>query len=204
MEDYSDLPEWLLEQYPDDGFVDALLECTGAVIDRFRNIKAPLLGLALDIQPQVPLIELSLLFEPSLGNRSMVTKWDRYHITASPDFTKIWQPVRDAFEPERERWENLGAAHHKGGSLFIYTLLVSFVFNLDNGTIADALDRVPTARDMQVIAVNYEDPTHPNVFEVEHGRVTLHQLRTETAQSTESESPEREPFCKDPNQLELF
>ncbi len=204
MQDYSDVPDWIKEEFASNRFVDALLDGTTAVIARYRQADRPLLGLALDIKPRQHLIELSLLFDPSLKDRSQLESWDCYHITADEGLTSVWQPVRNAFKVERLRWQRVAAAHPKGGALFVYTLLGVLVFNLDFGSVADALDLVPAARDMQVFAVNYEDPTLPNVFAVEHKRVTLIEPPQRPAPPRKQKPAETEEPWVDSRQLKLF
>jgi hypothetical protein len=203
MMDFSDVPEWLLEQHPDDRFLEALIEDTAAVINRLGEPATPLLAMALDARPRNSVIELSLQFNPQLGNRSDLEAWDQRHISAAGDLVEVWQPVRDAFLAECERWQSLHAAHPKGGSLYNYTLLVLFVFNLDSGPIADALDRL-AARDLEIYAINREDPAQPNVFEVEHGRVTLRDRSPEPEHLETHDADEPEERWQDPDQLELF
>ena len=203
MQDYTDVPAWIQEEDADDRFADALLQRTAEVINKRSGGNLPLLGLALDIQPRLGLIELSLLFDSQVTNRSKVTDWDQYHVTANSDLTSVWQPVRDAFAEELKRWQTLSQAHPKAGALFIYTLLVTFVFNLNTGRIAAALAGSRAAKDLQIYALNHEDPNLPNIFEVEHGRVTLNQLSPETP-ATEPGTAEPPAPSEDPRQIKFF
>ena len=204
MQDYSDLEPWAIEQIPGEAFTDALFSGTTAVLARQAGSAQPLLGLALDLQPRKRLAELSLLFDPGVEDRSEVTSWDRHHASAESACTELWQPLRSSFEDELQRWRGLCQVDPKAGALYIYTMLQLFAFNLNSGSIADALDAVPAAVELEVFAVNVEDPTQPNAFQVEHGRRTLRDLSPPPARRVrrkESEPKVREP---DPNQMRLF
>ena len=125
MLDYSDVPEWLLEQHPQDEFVDALLNQTAAVVERQADSRTPLRALALEIRPADDFIELSLLFDSAIEDVSQIEAWDRHLVTQDKTLIELWRPVRAAFKPAQCQWDNLRSAHPKGGSLYMYTILVA-------------------------------------------------------------------------------
>lgn len=201
MQAYDGVPGWVLEQSPEDAFFATLMEGVAAVLSARSETGTPLEGLALEIRPRSSSIELCLSFDPE--GPAEPPDWDPKHNTTAPDLSPIWESVRAAFGPERQRWNSLDGVHPKAGALYLSTMLTDFVFNLDTGPVADALEAMPLGPGLRVVARNYEDPTLPDIFEVETGRSTFF----EPPEPSPRPKPPRlvpKPRPEDPNQMKLF